>query len=312
MTNILEKLFGRSKIDEPAVKPEPEVTALEKKDTTLPINDDMFDGEELAAIIAQPEYPHIVVGCAQSVGLQRDHNEDALFAMSTSLVSNRVGIPMGLFIVADGMGGHEHGELASELAIQAMVSSVLPEITPPALGLVPRMQEEQLQEIMSNGVQSAHKSIQENASGGGSTLTGLLILGKTVTIAHIGDSRAYHFDGQNTPQVLTTDHSLVKRLEDLGQITADEAAIHPQRNVLYRALGQVEQVDADIVSITLPSSGYLVVCSDGLWGLVSDQEISRIILSADDPQQASQSLLEAANAAGGPDNISVIIIQIPG
>lgn len=270
-----------------------------------------YDATDIETPVLPRNLKSFQIGIGSSVGKQRDHNEDALFAMSTSLVSNRVGIPVGLFIVADGMGGHEHGELASELAIQAMVSSVLPEITPPALGLVPRMQEEQLQEIMSNGVQSAHKSIQENASGGGSTLTGLLILGKTVTIAHIGDSRAYHFDGQNTPQVLTTDHSLVKRLEDLGQITADEAAIHPQRNVLYRALGQVEQVDADIVSITLPSSGYLVVCSDGLWGLVSDQEISRIISSADDLQQASKLLLKAANTAGGPDNISVIIIKIP-
>ena len=270
-----------------------------------------YDAAEIGTPLLPRNLKPFQIGIGSSVGKQRDHNEDALFAMSTSLVSNRVGIPMGLFIVADGMGGHEHGELASELAIQAMVSSVLPEITPPALGLVPCMQEEQLQEIMSNGVQSAHKSIQENVSGGGSTLTGLLILGKTVSIAHIGDSRAYHFDGLNTPRVLTTDHSLVKRLEDLGQITADEAAIHPQRNVLYRALGQVEQVDADIVSITLPSSGYLVVCSDGLWGLVSDQEISRIISSADDPQQASQLLLEAANTAGGPDNISVIIIKIP-
>ena len=270
-----------------------------------------YDAAEIGTPLLPRNLKPFQIGIGSSVGKQRDHNEDALFAMSTSLVSNRVGVPMGLFIVADGMGGHEHGELASELAIQAMVSSVLPEITPPALGLVPRMQEEQLQEIMSNGVQSAHKSIQENVSGGGSTLTGLLILGKTVSIAHIGDSRAYHFDGQNTPHVLTTDHSLVKRLEDLGQITADEAAIHPQRNILYRALGQVEQVDADIVSITLPSSGYLVVCSDGLWGLVSDQEISRIISSADDPQQASQLLLEAANTAGGPDNISVIIIKIP-
>jgi serine/threonine protein phosphatase PrpC len=231
--------------------------------------------------------------------------------MSTNLLSNRAGIPMGFFIVADGMGGHEHGEIASELAVQAMVSHVLPEITPAALGEVPDFGDKKLQSIMSEGVQSAHKSIQENASGGGSTLTGLLVLGRTITIAHIGDSRAYHFDGENTLQVLTTDHSLVKRLEDLGQITADEAAIHPQRNVLYRALGQVDQVDADIISTALPSSGCLVVCSDGLWGVVSDQEISRIITSEADPQRASNSLLKAANAAGGPDNISVIIIKIP-
>ena len=251
------------------------------------------------------------VGTASSIGKQREHNEDALFAISTILISNRIGIPAGLFIVADGMGGHEYGEKASELAVQAMAGSVIPELTPPALGLGEAASEKQLQEIMSKGVHSAHESIQKHATGGGSTLTGLLILGRTITIAHIGDSRAYHFDGERDPRVLTTDHSLVKRLEDLGQITPDEAAIHPQRNVLYRALGQVEQVDADLLSIDLPSNGQLVVCSDGLWGLVSDPEMSRIIASAANPQEASQNLIKAANAAGGSDNISVIIIQIP-
>ena len=250
------------------------------------------------------------IGVGSSIGEQRTHNEDALFAMSTIMVSNQLVVPFGLYIVADGMGGHEHGEIASELAVQAMVSRVLPELTPTALGLTPRISERQLQELMSEGVQTAHKAIQKHASGGGSTLTSLLVLDKTVTIAHIGDSRAYLFDHANTAHVLTTDHSLVKRLEDLGQITPDEAAIHPQRNVLYRALGQVEQVNADIISTLLPREGYLVVCSDGLWGVVSDQEISSIIHSTPNPQQASLLLIDAANAAGGPDNISVIIIKI--
>lgn len=250
------------------------------------------------------------IGIGSSIGKQRTHNEDALFAMSTILVSNQVVVPFGLYIVADGMGGHEHGEIASELAVQAMVSRVLPELTPNALGLTPRISERQLQEVMSDGVQNAHNAIQKHASGGGSTLTSLLVLDKTVTIAHIGDSRAYHFDQGNTAHVLTTDHSLVKRLEDLGQISPDEAAIHPQRNVLYRALGQVEQVNPDIISTSLPTDGYLVVCSDGLWGVISDQDISDIIQSTPDPQQASQMLIDAANAAGGPDNISVIIIKL--
>ena len=273
---------------------------------TLPLDiDDMRSRS--APITREP----IQIGVGSSVGKQRDHNEDALFAMGTILISNRVVRSMGLFIVADGMGGHLHGEKASELAVQAMAGTVIPQLAPPALGLDSDLTDHHLQEIMSEGVNAAHKSIQENAAGGGSTLTGLLILGDKVTIAHIGDSRAYHFDGENPPKVLTTDHSLVKRLEDLGQITPDEAAIHPQRNVLYRALGQVEQVDADLVSTALPPNGYLVVCSDGLWGLVADHEISRITRNAADPQQACSSLLEAANAAGGPDNISVIIIKIP-
>jgi len=171
--------------------------------------------------------------------------------------------------------------------------------------------EASIQELMEEGMHSAHQAILQQASGGGSTLTGLLIVQDQMTIAHIGDSRAYHIDPNGEIQVLTTDHSLVKRLQDLGQITSDEAAIHPQRNVLYRALGQAEPIDAEVISSPMPSSGYLMVCSDGLWGVVSDNEMVETITTADSPQEASQKLLEAANTAGGPDNISVIMIEIP-
>lgn len=132
-----------------------------------------------------------------------------------------------------------------------------------------------------------------------------------MTIAHIGDSRAYEIQPSGEMKLLTTDHSLVKRLEDLGQITSDEAASHPQRNVLYRALGQVESINAEVISSPVPKSGNLVICSDGLWGLVSDEEIAAMVLSTDSAQQASKNLVEAANAAGGPDNISVIVIRMP-
>ena len=156
-----------------------------------------------------------------------------------------------------------------------------------------------------------HQAILEQAPGGGSTLTALLILNDKLNLVHIGDSRAYHISSEGTPKVLTTDHSLVQLLQDLGQITSDEAAVHPQRNVLYRALGQAEKIDEEIITSPLPSSGYLVICSDGLWGLVPDNEMVKIITSADSLQQACQKLIQAANNAGGPDNITVIIIQIP-
>jgi protein phosphatase len=132
-----------------------------------------------------------------------------------------------------------------------------------------------------------------------------------MSIAHIGDSRAYQIDADSNSQVLTTDHSLVQRLQELGQISSDEAAVHPQRNVLYRALGQADPISAEFVTAPIPSSGYLVLCSDGLWGVVSDDKMVDIITTAASPQQASQELVEAANAAGGPDNISVIVIEIP-
>jgi serine/threonine protein phosphatase PrpC len=302
VSDLLNNLFGRR--DE-----------IEGEDSSSPGTSDLptqpyVSGDQKPQMSPIPSKPFLT-GIGSSVGMQRDHNEDSLFAMTTNLISNSASIPMGLYIVADGMGGHVYGEKASELAIQAMVNHVLPELIPPSLGLITDFREEQIEEIMTAGIRSAHQSIQQNAPGGGSTLTGLLVLGNKMTIAHIGDSRAYHFEADHDPQVLTTDHSLVKRLEDLGQITSDEAAIHPQRNVLYRALGQVEQVDADIISTTKPSSGYLTVCSDGLWGAVSDLDMLTIIINAASPQQASELLLEAANKAGGPDNISVIIIKIP-
>ncbi len=250
------------------------------------------------------------VGLVNSIGLQREHNEDALFAMTTYLISDNSSLPFGLYILADGMGGHLHGEKASEVAIHAMAFGVLTKVLPPIQEVSEGNPADTVQDIMKEGVQAAHQAIIEQAPGGGSTLTGILLLGDQMTIAHIGDSRAYAFDTQGNVTLLTTDHSLVKRLEELGQITSDEAAVHPQRNVLYRALGQAEMIDADLISAPIPNSGYLVLCSDGLWGVVPDDEMANIISSANSPQKASQTLLEAANTAGGPDNISVIIIEI--
>jgi protein phosphatase len=111
-------------------------------------------------------------------------------------------------------------------------------------------------------------------------------------------------------QVLTHDHSFIQQLLDNGAITAEEAAIHPQRNVLTQALGQLDPLEPQIVSYPFPGDGHLLLCSDGLWGQVTDELIGQIILAASSPQQACQDLIEAANRAGGPDNITVIVIRI--
>jgi serine/threonine protein phosphatase PrpC len=256
--------------------------------------------------------PQFNVGLVNSIGLLRDHNEDALFAMTTYLISDDNSLPFGLYIIADGMGGHLHGEKASQVAIHAMSMDVISKVLPSVQEASYEFPADTLQSIMKEGVQAAHQAIVEQAPGGGSTLTGILLLHDQMTIAHIGDSRAYAIDSQGSLNLLTTDHSLVKRLVDLGQITSDEAAIHPQRNVLYRALGQAEKVDADLISAPIPKSGYLMLCSDGLWGVVPEDEMVNIISTASTLQNAGQSLLEAANTAGGPDNISVIIIEMSG
>jgi protein phosphatase len=138
-----------------------------------------------------------------------------------------------------------------------------------------------------------------------------LVLGKQMVVGHVGDSRIYVVDMHGNMRPLTRDHSLVKRLEELGQLTPEEAAIHPQRNVLYRALGQGEPFEPEIITAPLPQPGYLLICSDGLWGVVPEEELGQMILSASTPHQACQEMGDAANAAGGPDNITVILVRLP-
>jgi serine/threonine protein phosphatase PrpC len=278
---------------------------------TRPINK---DSDLIQQEPSQPplEPPQLIVGCAQSAGKQRDHNEDALFTLTTTLVNNYNNISFGLYIVADGMGGHQYGEVASSIAIRTMASSIVRKLYTPLLSPKPNPPDESLLEIMQEGVQEAHRAITKQVPGGGTTLTAALILGNQMTIAHVGDSRAYLIDDDSQLEALTRDHSLVNRLVELGQITTDEAAVHPQRNVLYRALGQGEPFDADINSLQTPESGHLLLCSDGLWSVVNETELQRLVKESVSPEEACQRMVEAANAAGGPDNISAILIRLPG
>jgi serine/threonine protein phosphatase PrpC len=282
---------------------------------TKPIPERLFREKQTAPLQSVEETrtdtPQLIAGWAQSVGQQREHNEDALFTLTTTLVSDTRYIPFGLYIVADGMGGHQHGELASALAIRVMAAHLIKRIYLPLFSLTAQGPEASLQEIMQEGVLEAHKAILKQALGGGTTLTAALIVGEQVTIAHIGDCRAYAIYPDGKMEVLTRDHSLVKRLEELGQITSEEAAIHPQRNVLYRALGQGEPFDPDIITAPMPHNGYLLLCSDGLWGAVQQEELYRLITGSPVPHIACQKLIEAANKAGGPDNISAILARLP-
>jgi protein phosphatase len=116
--------------------------------------------------------------------------------------------------------------------------------------------------------------------------------------------------GEQRMEAVTRDHSLVRRLEELGQITPAEAAVHPQRNVLYRALGQGESLDPDVVTTPFPIGGYLLLCSDGLWGVIPEDEMRRIVYEAPTIQRACQDLVAAANSAGGPDNITVVLAHL--
>ena len=313
MTNFFEKIFEKfrkpelEEIDSETTQP----TIVGEEDATKPLSPLPEMISEGPISTGALELPQLIAGCGQSVGKQREHNEDALFSLTTTLANNASNLPFGLYIVADGMGGHQHGEVASEMATRAMAEYVVRNLYTPLISVTPKPPSQSLQEILANGVNAAHEAIVDTISGGGTTLTTVLVLGKQMIIAHVGDSRVYTVDMHGIMRSLTRDHSLVKRLEELGQLTPEEAAIHPQRNVLYRALGQGEPFEPEIITTPLPQPGYLLVCSDGLWGVVPENKLGKMIISADNPFQACQEMVDAANDAGGPDNISAILVRLP-
>ena len=256
------------------------------------------------------EMSQLKVGCAQSIGKQRDHNEDSLFTLTTNLSGEQNRTIIGLYIVADGMGGHKHGELASDLAVRTISTQILRKLIVSLLNPIPSSPADPIQEMMQDSVQEAHRTIMKHAPGGGTTVTAMLVLHEQATIVHVGDSRAYSVTSEGNMSTLTRDHSLVMRKMELGLLTAEEAATHPERNVLYSALGQGEPF-IDITTFPLPKSGGILICSDGLWSVVPEDEISHILASAPDPQTASQLLVNAANEHGGPDNITAVLIMMP-
>jgi PPM family protein phosphatase len=303
LDNLIRRLFKsktKQKKIEPDTIPVPHMEQESAQDDSGKASKENFESSQL------------ISASELSVGKQRDHNEDALFTLTTNLISDRRQVPFGLYIIADGMGGHLHGEVASALAVRVMANHVVKNVFMPIFSLNSAAPENSFQEIMGEGMQKAHEMVRNKAEGGGTTLTAILILGDQITIAHVGDSRAYAFNQNGEMEILTRDHSLVKRLEELGQITEDEAAVHPQRNVLYRALGQGEPFEPDIISAPLPKPGFLLLCSDGLWGVLPGEEISRIINTSTSVHQSCIELIQAANQAGGPDNISAIVVRIPG
>lgn len=252
----------------------------------------------------------LLVASSQSVGLHRNLNEDSLFTLSATMAGHHDSQPLGLFIVADGMGGHMNGEVASNTAIMSMSNYIIKKLHNTLFSSPAQPPEESIQEILQAAIKEAQQDVMEKAPGSGTTVTCALVMGQQVVIAHIGDSRGYLMHTNGGVESITRDHSLVKRLEELGQITAAEAAVHPQRNVLYRAVGQGEIIDADISTTIFPVGSYLLLCSDGLWGLVSDKDMWQIIYTSPNIQMACQSLVTAANNAGGPDNITVVLVQL--
>jgi protein phosphatase len=242
------------------------------------------------------------------VGRRRDHNEDAFL----------VDAETGLFVVADGMGGHAGGGTASAIAVETIGRSVRAarEAAPRAFASQSPEDAGHVPAVLRAAVEAACKEIYRAAqddstlAGMGTTVTAALIVGRTGFVAHVGDSRCYLLRGGRIFQ-LSEDHSLVNEQLKAGAITEEEARQSRFRNIITRSVGFEEDVLVDVVGLEIEKGDGLVLCCDGLTNLVSDEEILEVATrtSLDD---APERLVELANERGGDDNITVIVVMVDG
>jgi serine/threonine protein phosphatase PrpC len=253
---------------------------------------------------------YLAVGALTDRGRIKDRNQDSLFVLNGALSHQDGLLPLGLYIVADGMGEGEVGTQASALTVRLVASRVLDRIYRPLLLEAERTSDRQpIHQVLREAVIVANARVQQVCPKGRTTCTCALVLGMNAFVAHVGDSRAY-LVGRDSLDVMTTDHSLVNRLIELGQITPEEAKRHPQRNVLYRAVGRGDKLEVDTGLQSLSAGNSLLLCSDGLWGALSSEIITAIVRTAPSPQIACRWLVARANESGGPDNVTVVLVQV--
>jgi protein phosphatase len=230
-------------------------------------------------------------------GRVRSSNQDACADFSNASGGR-------LFVVADGMGGHRGGETASRMAVQVIGEVFQASTTVP---------EQALQTAFETASARIHAHAQRNPdlAGMGTTAIALLVeRSGNAWVAHVGDSRLYRLRG-NELEALSADHSFVGELERGGLLSPNEAAVHPRRNQLLRSVGVLPAVQVDIRRLSAVPGDRFLLCTDGLWSLVSDEEIAQV-LGREGPDDAARLLLELANARGGTDNVTVQIARIPG
>jgi len=235
-----------------------------------------------------------------SIGLVRKNNEDAFF------VDER----LGLFIVSDGMGGAQAGEVAAQLVTTAFPRVIRTRLKSGAFARSSTIRS-WLQRDLLELSQTIYKQSWGNpmAEGMGATVVLALVKGGQVHVAHMGDSRAYLYR-QDLLTQLTQDHSIVSLLLREGEITETEAKRHPARGNLTRFIGMKEEVFGDVRSITLRPGDRLLLCTDGLSGMIPDRDVCRILKACSAPEQACRSLIDAANRAGGRDNVTAVVVNV--
>jgi len=254
-------------------------------------------------------------GQATHPGRRYPRNEDAVVTFTFDKEQAGRAVPIGFYLVADGMGGHDAGDVASRTVNQIVTdwvikTSVLPDLRKATRKLTT---EHVPGELLSQAIRQANDTLlrraQATGSDLGSTVTAALVIGDVATIASVGDSRAYLLRAGRLEQI-TQDHSLVARLLDARVIAPEEVRSHPQRNQIYRCLGHKPEVKVDVFTVQLRRGDRLILCSDGLWEMVLDPQIRQIVERSRSPQQACDALVEAANRAGGDDNITVVVVEM--
>ena len=262
----------------------------------------------------QPEQPRPQVDMLSvrrtDVGRVRNLNEDSVLALELVRVIQSQPEPLGLYAVADGMGGHSAGEIASSTIVQALMRRAVSDLDRTVLPAVDPVDYLAWVRALVEDANRALFDLRKQAGTDmGSTLVAVVVDGAQAYVAHVGDSRAYLIDGRGIHR-LTEDHSLVERLVATGQITADQARTHEQRNVIYRTMGDKAQVEVQASAHPVAPGDRLLLCSDGLNSMVEDASLLTIIQRASSLQAACDQLIAAANAAGGTDNISAILVEV--
>lgn len=315
---ILRDLFkrGGTQDERPEEPPIPE-------DETLP---DIVEGSavgtrqlpSLESALLHPSQ-HMLYGHARDIGMVRANNEDSTFTLFVSQGNVLDAPDVGMFIIADGAGGHQEGERASVIASRVFADHVFRHLCQPMLDATqPEAAPPPIAEVLAEGVRAAHQAVLEAVPDGATTLTAMVTFGDRAHFAHVGDSRAYLIardadsDDYRMEQ-LTRDHSVRKRLEEIGQMQPGEVDQHHESSRLWKLLGMEGKLEPDISTRRLPADAFVLLCSDGLWGPVSDDNaLMEVVLNAATPQEACDRLIALANAHGGADNISAVVVKIPG
>jgi serine/threonine protein phosphatase PrpC len=267
------------------------------------------------AVAAEPlaQELRLVVGHRSDTGRVRELDEDSLLVISLApSYKARTSPVLGLYAVADGMGGHEGGEIASKLALQVLAEHVLKGIMLPELAGDTSPEQELLVRLQA-GIAAANDAVylarHKRGNDMGTTLTAILVRDDRLIVGHVGDCRAYRWNAEGLEQ-LTTDHSVVASMIANGKAAPEEIYSHPHRSVIYRSIGDKPSVEVDAAILPLAAGDRLVVCSDGLWEMVRNEGIADVMLQEADPQAACDLLVRHANLAGGEDNISIVIVSV--